>query len=750
MSALSIQPTFPIFTETDGQPLENGYIWIGQTNLDPQVNPINVYFDAALTIQAAQPIRTINGYPSRNGTPARLYVNSDYSIRVQNSKGSLVYSAPAATERYDAGWISFSQDSLYGQGTVGLALQGYVNVKNAPYNAVGDGLADDTAAFAAALAANDRIYIPEGTYLLSSILINRIGVSIVGAGQAHTILKAGVPVNKFLNIQGDPTTVAFVIRDIELRGFTIEGDSKANIGISSSTEISPNFITDVRITGTLQDGLKHWRGWSCGVQNLSVDYNFGNGVTLISEANNWELLNINCAHNDGHGLAILSGTGVRITGGFENNGTQGVIIKSVPLSAPYVPTRASFIDLSGCYIENNGTSDYATYANVELGGGTDDTTNIMLNSCTINGFTNSTGVYVKTGVINWHLINTNISWLGASPLFAAVRFLAGVVSIYDLVYANIVSSNNFINGPILVDSGSASFNEEVANFFAGGGARGNTFIGNATAADLNFKGSGALGKGKSRMRWWRDNELEFEIGVDPNVSGWINAPNPAGILKLGTTDDENVRITPAGFLKASDIDATYIDPNGAYHELNQSNSTVPVAQFHNTSASPNGVILYNSVADPNNTTQYFILATALGNDKFRVWSNGNVVNVTGSYGTISDAKLKENVVDAPSYLDRLCQVRLVNYNLKTTPEQKLLGVIAQELEQVFPSLVEEAEDFECVEKERINDKDEVEKYVERVALGTTTKSVKMSVFIPMLMKAVQELKAEIDTLKAGA
>jgi hypothetical protein len=100
MSALSIQPTYPIFTETDGQPLENGYIWLGTTNLDPQVNPINVYFDAALTILAPQPIRTLGGYPSRNGTPARLYVNSDYSIRVMNKNGSTVYSAPSNPERY--------------------------------------------------------------------------------------------------------------------------------------------------------------------------------------------------------------------------------------------------------------------------------------------------------------------------------------------------------------------------------------------------------------------------------------------------------------------------------------------------------------------------------------------------------------------------------------------------------------------------------------------------------------------------
>ena len=93
MSALSIQPPYPAFAGTDGLPLENGYIWIGTVNLNPQVNPIVVYWDAALTIPAAQPIRTLNGYPMYQGTPSRFYAASDYSILVQNSKGSLVYSS---------------------------------------------------------------------------------------------------------------------------------------------------------------------------------------------------------------------------------------------------------------------------------------------------------------------------------------------------------------------------------------------------------------------------------------------------------------------------------------------------------------------------------------------------------------------------------------------------------------------------------------------------------------------------------
>ena len=93
MSAVSIKPPYPAFAGADGQPLENGYIWIGTVNLSPQTNPISVYWDASLTIAAPQPIRTLNGYPSRNGTPARFYVSSDYSIQVLDSKGSVVYTS---------------------------------------------------------------------------------------------------------------------------------------------------------------------------------------------------------------------------------------------------------------------------------------------------------------------------------------------------------------------------------------------------------------------------------------------------------------------------------------------------------------------------------------------------------------------------------------------------------------------------------------------------------------------------------
>jgi len=102
MTAFSVQTPYPPFADADGAPLENGYIWLGSAGLDPQSNPVTAYFDAALTITAAQPIRTQGGYPVYQGTPARLYINgTNYSIRVMNRSGLTVYTALNTTEAWN-------------------------------------------------------------------------------------------------------------------------------------------------------------------------------------------------------------------------------------------------------------------------------------------------------------------------------------------------------------------------------------------------------------------------------------------------------------------------------------------------------------------------------------------------------------------------------------------------------------------------------------------------------------------------
>jgi hypothetical protein len=200
MTTHSIQPPFPTFSEADGSPLEAGYIWIGTANLNPITNPISVYWDVDLTLPAAQPIRTQGGYPVNSGTPARLYVNSNFSIQVQNSKGSVVYNAPdGAADRFSAAQISFIQA---GAGAVARTAQAkmrdVVSVKD--FGAVGDGLTDDATAVNAAITAvaalgGGDVLLPAGTILVGATIGVADNVHLRGAGQKATTIKLKASAN---------------------------------------------------------------------------------------------------------------------------------------------------------------------------------------------------------------------------------------------------------------------------------------------------------------------------------------------------------------------------------------------------------------------------------------------------------------------------------------------------------------------------------------------------------------------------
>jgi hypothetical protein len=115
--------------------------------------------------------------------------------------------------------------------------------------------------------------------------------------------------------------------------------------------------------------------------------------------------------------------------------------------------------------------------------------------------------------------------------------------------------------------------------------------------------------------------------------------------------------------------------------------------------------------------------------KFLIQASGTCLNATGTYGTYSDAKLKENIVDASSKLEKIMDLQVRNYNL-IGDDLKQIGFVAQEFEQVFPSMVEET----------------VDKDADGVELGTTTKAIKTTVLIPVLVKAIQEQQALIQSL----
>ena len=103
-------------------------------------------------------------------------------------------------------------------------------------------------------------------------------------------------------------------------------------------------------------------------------------------------------------------------------------------------------------------------------------------------------------------------------------------------------------------------------------------------------------------------------------------------------------------------------------------------------------------------------------------------NGTTSYS--SDQRLKKNIeTTRDGYLEDLARLRVVkfNWNVATEGAPKELGLIAQEVEQVFPGLVQD-------DANPVTEGDD-----------TVYKQLKQSVLPFMLLKAIQELKAINDT-----
>jgi hypothetical protein len=255
MSAMSVEVPYPVFTDRDGEPLENGYVWVGVANQNPQTNPIQVYFDRNMTQPAAQPLRTIAGYISNAGTPAQIFVNAfNYSILTQDKNGTQIYNFPDGTgisavvpassvsftgfkgqigaisdiaTNNGSDWIGFLQS---GSNAVARSnqdkLRDSVSVKD--FGAVGDGITDDTAAFNAAMLAGRFIYIPPGTYVLDNLRM-RSGRTLMGSGYETTVIKQKLTGNYAINCLSDATVGQLL--GVSIVNLRFEGATNATVAV---------------------------------------------------------------------------------------------------------------------------------------------------------------------------------------------------------------------------------------------------------------------------------------------------------------------------------------------------------------------------------------------------------------------------------------------------------------------------------------------------------------------------------------
>ena len=293
---------------------------------------------------------------------------------------------------------------------------------------------------------------------------------------------------------------------------------------------------------------------------------------------------------------------------------------------------------------------------------------------------------------------------------------ANTTGSYNTAVGHSASHNNSTGAHSAAFGRTAGYSRTTANYQV---AIGNEALYNATTGDSNTAVGHAAGS-------------QITTGYKNTILGRYNG-NQGG-LNITTAHNHIV---------LSDGDGNprfYIDENGKTFiggDPNGGTGGTDTCVISNTASGQQVIFQYRT--QPYNwgmgvtSGNAFSWSDGGGTQKMFINSSGQAYNQSGTWGTISDEKVKENIVDASPKLDDLLRLQVRNFNLiEDKNKTKLLGFVAQEIEQIFPGMVEDTEDHD----EHGND------------LGTVTKTVKTTVLVPMLVKALQELSAKNDALEA--
>jgi hypothetical protein len=505
MTALSIQPPFPLITDIDGQPLEDGYIWIGVANLPPIGNPIAVYWDAALTQPAALPVRTRGGYPVNAGTPARLYVGSDYSIQVQNKNGSVIYSAPdGASDRFSSAQISFLQAGLGAVvRTAQSKMRDVVSVKD--FGAVGDGVADDTVAIQAAIDSagpNITIVYPEGTYFIGST-VN------LEPQQHHMGLNAIIKVNSNTvafqrTTDGFPGRIKF--SDLRFEGTLLTGKAIRIVNNTPFVQLENCYFEDFAYAVELS-------GSYCSNFNSCYFRHNTYGLLLRNECHSSQLINCFFDGNTYAGLAI---------NGTPTDGNLGVDVHNITSVGCAYQNSEFGVWVESCY-------DFAAYntyhegnskADMRLGVGDAGTYARFCYNFTIDSWQSSSPCASGKNIIIEHAVGGNLRALAFNSGCSTTATLLEVDGFSDKIQIDYQTYTT------LTPTATAPFN----------------FIGNASDRVAVFNNGRALYPRGMTTAIRFGNQVSKPEGV---YSGFVPiSVRPALYLEsVGTNQDMVVKVT---------------------------------------------------------------------------------------------------------------------------------------------------------------------------------------------------------------
>ena len=226
---------------------------------------------------------------------------------------------------------------------------------------------------------------------------------------------------------------------------------------------------------------------------------------------------------------------------------------------------------------------------------------------------------------------------------------------------------------------------------------------------------------------------------DDRYRGQIRYKDNDHFMSFHTSNYERFRINSNGMFTALGAGPTsYVGSNAQenYHQIINSQAYAYTMKMRNYTW---GYGLQIQTDDNTTREGLSIYTTKSGaaQTQAMILMNGTYYSRNNTYTSFSDIKLKENIVDANSQWDDIKNLKIRNFNFKTDDaSQKMIGVIAQEVETISAGLVDD-----------IPDKTENEDgtYTET---GTHTKLVKYSILYMKAIKALQEAMTRIETLEA--
>lgn len=294
---LAIDAPIAQFFDLDGTPLTNGYLFFGTASQNPEISPITVYWDQAGTQPAAQPVRTLNGYPVRAGRPATVYANGDFSLIVRNSRRELVLYTPSSQDALNDANLQAQIDALVDDiadlSQLELTASKIVSLENFASLFVGG---DHTPALVEAISEARIVLIPNTrTWSFSGTFPIASGCSIIFVGKPT--INMTVDNNERGLYFADGTENAHVSGDalVNLTVNTAGTDGSFNGAFTFSTFYYTTDPTGVRRCSIKGDILVDCQGPANGkpfsiygyTEDVEIDGLHGSGTTNIAFTCHW-------------------------------------------------------------------------------------------------------------------------------------------------------------------------------------------------------------------------------------------------------------------------------------------------------------------------------------------------------------------------------------------------------------------------------------------------------------------------------